>query len=99
MKIQFTKDIFGDQNMADEKSMRSNLPAGTAQWTSEEPAAMSLIFICPCGCKAIRSVPVKGPQKWNWDGNRELPTLTPSILIVGECGWHGFLTGGEWRTC
>lgn len=45
---------------------------------------------------------------WAWDGDLEVPTLTPSINCLshgpnGEeyagCGWHGFLTAGEWRPC
>lgn len=36
---------------------------------------------------------------WRWDGNRELPTLTPSILVSPRegfaNGWHGFLTAGK----
>lgn len=30
---------------------------------------------------------------WNWDGNREAPTITPSILDV-VTGWHGYMTAG-----
>lgn len=30
---------------------------------------------------------------WDWDGNREAPTLTPSILC-NVSGWHGYLTKG-----
>lgn len=31
---------------------------------------------------------------WNWDGNREAPTLTPSILHNRD-KWHGYMTKGE----
>ena len=95
MKINFVTNIFEGMTDAGE---RPDLAPGSAQWT-EEGSSQSLIFICPCGCGKVRSVPVKGQQKWDWDGNKELPTLTPSILIIGECHWHGFLTAGEWRTC
>lgn len=30
---------------------------------------------------------------WWWDGNREAPTLQPSILSV-DTGWHGYMTAG-----
>jgi hypothetical protein len=30
---------------------------------------------------------------WKWDGNKEAPTLTPSIDVHGV--WHGFLTNGK----
>lgn len=35
----------------------------------------------------------KVPSRWLWDGNRESPTITPSIDIKGI--WHGWLTAGK----
>jgi hypothetical protein len=37
---------------------------------------------------------------WNWNGSKELPTLTPSILHWGKgrkepATWHGYLTDGK----
>lgn len=69
-----------------------------------------LLFICPCGCGELQGVgfstEISGEKPvWNWDGNREKPTLTPSINIlqlndkgekIGE-HWHGYLTAGRWR--
>lgn len=55
----------------------------------------SILFMCPCGCGQIRTVPTK---RWNWDGNEDSPTLSPSIQVLNECKWHGFLTNGEWIT-
>jgi hypothetical protein len=57
-------------------------------------------FICPCGCgrEGYLSFTPPGPQ-WTWDGNREAPTLTPSVQQVGGCRWHGWLRAGEWVTC
>jgi hypothetical protein len=63
---------------------------------------------CPCGCGSFSALPVglrvKPPQgvadagftrsTWEWDGNREAPTLTPSIHHVGH--WHGWLKAGMW---
>lgn len=34
---------------------------------------------------------------WQWDGNADKPTLTPSINCRG-C-WHGWLTAGEFKEC
>lgn len=40
---------------------------------------------------------------WEWDGNREAPTLSPSILVYGDKGpdgkrgpdrWHGWIKAG-----
>lgn len=34
---------------------------------------------------------------WQWDGHREMPTLTPSINCSGPvgCGWHGWMRNGR----
>lgn len=34
-----------------------------------------------------------GGPAWSWDGNREAPTLNPSILAL-DTGWHGYLRAG-----
>lgn len=61
-------------------------------------------FMCPCGCGHISYVPIfKGPRggdwrdPWGWDGNREAPTLSPSIEFKNYCKWHGFFEAGFWR--
>lgn len=33
------------------------------------------------------------PPVWTWDGNKEAPTLTPSIDVIGV--WHGWLRAGK----
>lgn len=40
------------------------------------------------------------PISWNWNGDKESPTLTPSILHWGNgrdkpATWHGYLTNGK----
>jgi hypothetical protein len=37
--------------------------------------------------------PVNGGHSWEWDGNQEKPTLTPSINSVGA--WHGWVRAGR----
>jgi Family of unknown function (DUF6527) len=34
-----------------------------------------------------------GHPHWNWDGNRDTPTFTPSVNCKG-C-WHGYIRGGR----
>lgn len=55
-------------------------------------------FKCPCGCGRDGYLPLKPrpSPSWEWDGNREAPTLKPSVLQVGGCRWHGWLRNGEW---
>ena len=83
---------------------RPDLFDGAAQWKrAEDGRVTDLTYVCPCGCKEWRQVPVEGALKWAWDGNEAAPTLTPSILHVANraerCHWHGFLTAGVWKTC
>ncbi|WP_081816764.1 DUF6527 family protein [Fodinicurvata fenggangensis] len=71
----------------------------TVRHGEEDPCGM--IFNCPCGCGREGYLPFKPEPSpsWLWDGNREAPTLRPSVLQIGGCRWHGFLTAGEWRSC
>lgn len=41
-----------------------------------------LVFYC-MGCKARHQVNLDAPgPRWTWDGNREAPTLSPSVLLT-----------------
>ena len=35
--------------------------------------------------------------EWEWDGDEDKPTLTPSIHAPGI--WHGFLIAGRLKSC
>ncbi|MBI1179092.1 MAG: hypothetical protein GC201_00940 [Alphaproteobacteria bacterium] len=68
-----------------------------------DPAGM--VYLCPCGCGRKGALefrlPGAGRPSWIWDGDRERPTLTPSVhhLIGGKTHWHGHLTAGVWEPC
>ncbi len=94
----------------------SNVPIGTFDidlgTVAGYPGATAhLLFVCPQG---QRCGVLLGPQHvdrptaddlciWGWDGDRDRPTLTPSINCVAEkdgkptggCGWHGHITNGS----
>lgn len=55
-----------------------------------------LIYVCPCGCGLLGGLAFRpgAPPAWHWDGNREAPTLSPSVHHVGH--WHGWLRAGMW---
>lgn len=43
------------------------------------------------------NIPDVSGKCWGWDGNRDAPTLTPSIRVGGGKSpeiWHGFLRAG-----
>lgn len=54
--------------------------------------AMGFAFRCPC-CGGQSWLPVNCPDGWEWDGNKEKPTLSPSIANR-FCSYHGYLRAG-----
>lgn len=69
----------------------------------------ALLFICP-GCESdekhhgtgLHMLPVNSIIKtpsWDWDGNLEVPTLSPSILTGKGTGFicHSFLKAGVFQ--
>ena len=72
----------------------------------EQGRAARLVFACPCGCDSIGAINLKphGAQpSWDWDGDREKPTCSPSIRFSVSRDdmdhWHGYLTAGVFRSC
>lgn len=55
------------------------IPSDDPEWDN-----MSIIRIA-CAEK-------QSPGVWQWDGDREKPTLTPSIHTIGV--WHGWIKNG-----
>lgn len=63
----------------------------------------ALMFVCP-GCAAaegegtgLHLLPVNSETKtpsWQWNGDLEAPTLSPSILSQGACRCHSYLRDG-----
>lgn len=78
-------------------SMGQSGPAGAFKLFREDgPRVAGLIYRCPCGCGALAPLyfkPAESPS-WNWDGNENAPTLSPSVHHVGH--WHGYLREGFW---
>lgn len=48
-------------------------------------------------CIPIRLGSSPGGRIWGRDGNKDKPTLTPSISDAGN--WHGYLTAGQLQSC
>lgn len=83
------------------RAWRDQAKPGDFFWVAEHRIFW---FLCPCGSGELTSIMVTEPGEpsipgfWGWDGNLDHPTLTPSILRRTACGWHGFMTAGEWRS-
>lgn len=61
---------------------------------------VTYIHYCP-GCKHKHRINVEKPNEfnavWQFDGNMESPTFSPSINIVGQC--HYFIRKGMIEFC
>jgi hypothetical protein len=72
------------------------LKPGDFSW-SDHPGGRRVLYLCLPGEKHMDAIPVTsvGTQSrvWNWDGNEEKPTLTPSIEVKEK--WHGHLQAGR----
>lgn len=77
---------------------------------SDPRTGIGVQFECPCGCDSPIYVafdrpldggpPLPGERCWTRTGDTiETLTLRPSILRIGGCGWHGWVTDGEAVTC
>lgn len=78
--------------------------AGAIEFRSIDGEVCGIAFVCPCGCGQDSWLPVNGHGRpgpsWEWDGNREAPTLNPSVFNSGmPCQWHGWLRAGMWVSC
>lgn len=92
-------------------------PVGSFYWTDVDDAGnhyRMLMVKMPADGGKVHGVVIapavrSGWNKaaWQWDGNEEAPTLTPSIRY-GERNeaheitvehWHGFITSGQIKSC
>jgi len=102
MKINFVDNIWDNTTYKEEptRCYNTTAPAGSVQWMmyNNSDREHNLTFTCPCGCGKIGAVIVETDTEkgWKWNGDKINPTFTPSILQIGGCCWHGYLTNGEW---
>lgn len=72
--------------------------AGEFSWHLKTDGARYLYFCCPTPSACLHGLPVHAMSRtrWNWDGNDDKPSLTPSVqCLVDGCRWHGYITNGE----
>lgn len=79
-----------------------NPVADLKRWTSTDEARQGaqLWMWCP-GCDQAHAVEVEqgAPPRWEWDGDLESPTISPSILCHNEQHCHSFVRAGRWEFC
>lgn len=74
-------------------------PGSFEFYRTQDRETAGMIYVCPCGCGAQGALsfrPAPSPS-WEWNGNRDQPTLSPSVHHVGH--WHGWLQNGVWTSC
>ena len=85
----------------DDITRSTHIPGAFKFFNSGGNGPSGMNFICPCGCGALSPLHFERDETadpaWQWDGNIEKPTLTPSVHWVGH--WHGYLRGGVWESC
>lgn len=72
---------------------------GAFKFFSDGDGISGMNYVCPCGCGALAPLHFKPrpSPSWTWDGNKDRPTLSPSVHHVGH--WHGWLRAGVWESC
>jgi len=71
------------------------------EWSSMDGSQHGKILFLWCpGCDALHSVELEhSPTTWNWNGDLEKPTISPSILThmsdVNKC--HCYVRDGKWE--
>lgn len=67
----------------------------------ETDGGKGLVFFCP-GCKYYHSFRIKhgddtNKPVWNWNGDMEKPTFSPSLLVNGmtDQRCHSFVNNGQ----
>lgn len=90
---------------------RHDLAPGSAHIKTLDDKSVVFTWVCPCGCAAVHFIllnPAVGVHGWQWDGNSERPTLTPSLGMHPKDGgafdgsgfhWHGHLSKGVFEEC
>jgi hypothetical protein len=71
-------------------------------WAFSSDSARIAVRYGETHLKGTVILPINVSHGWQWDGNRESPTLSPSILVESvpnwNDGWHGFLRNGKLET-
>lgn len=96
----YNRDNVKGKYIEDKRELIADGLVGDWSFDSNQDITVAILIRCPDGSPSgcVGRLPLGG-NGWNWDGNREGPTLSPSIdrLPIDDYkpGWHGWLRGGE----
>lgn len=80
-------------------------PAGSFFISEYEGDGQVIEYICPCGCGKANMVTLyldncrSEQHGWKWNGDRDRPTLSPSLQQYTACRWHGHIRNGVFEEC
>ena len=58
---------------------------------------LEMVMRCPW-CGVLSRIHFRPPHGWTWNGNYQRPTVSPSILVLGDptgCRMHIFIRDGQ----
>jgi hypothetical protein len=91
--IRFVQEIWTDDRQGGDAQFHDAIIGGKVVKDA------GLHIVCP-KCRHLAGVSFIPPHGWTWDGNREAPTVAPSILHDSpHCGWHVYLRAGVFVPC
>ena len=65
----------------------------------EKSGSKGMKFICPCGCGQESYLSFTDSRKrWERSGFDDCLTLWPSLQMLCDCRWHGYLTNGYFES-
>lgn len=75
----------------------NRIPYGTLVIEERGGMARWVHFLCPCGCKELRSVNLMSSRSPHWMLQRQgdRVTLHPSVWVTEGCRAHFFVRGNE----
>ena len=73
------------------------------RYMNETPATSSPLgfwVFCP-GCKCGHPIYVRGANQWQFNGDHDRPSFSPSLLVypnsAGQKRCHSFIVDGKWQ--
>ena len=88
-----------ERSWSADREVRDQIQRGDFEIITDATGQRWFWFKCPGPCGSVAPIALRpvttadGHPSWEFDGNEDAPTLSPSINHVG-C-WHGWLRSGE----
>lgn len=97
------RDSCDMRRVTSQKNDDGELEPGDFYFEADDTGQRWFCFCYPNGVGAripirpLLNAGTNNGHSWQWDGNEDTPTLTPSINAEGM--WHGYVTAGRMVSC